>query len=228
MRFRSFAILFSMTFLVGLTACSTTGEAEADESAETAEQRQTQEEADDHEAHHPDDEKAAAEESADKQREKGKMGKMCPMQVEDTEREVVKLDDAVAMEFTTTGDVEELRERVDKMAKMHQKMHGEGGHMQKGKKQQGKMQGKGHRKKRGEMSQEQREKRQQMKQMMADVTIEAEEIDDGARIKFTPEDPDQVDQLFEKMQQHVQMMEEGGECPMMQKMGGDSAEEQSE
>jgi hypothetical protein len=133
--------------------------------------------------------KHAEKQQADKQQMM--MAKMCPMKVEGTTRQIVKLDDAVAMDFTTTGDVEELRQRVQKMPQMHQKMHAEGG-------------------------------------MMSGVTVTTEKIDAGMRAKFTPKDAAHADKLYQMMQKHSQMMEENGQCPMMQMMGGGPVEEQNE
>lgn len=221
MKIRNVTLLLSMILLIGLTACSTTGEAEADEQAEQAEQAQTQQQADEHAAHHPEGQQAGAEQMADKQQ---MMAQMCPMQVEGTTRQVVKLDDSVAMDFTTTGDVEELRQRVQKMAQMHEKMHADGGmmhgqmHGQHGQMQHGQMH--------GQMTEEQRQMRQQMMQMMSDVTVETEEIENGMRMKFTPKDAAQADKMYQMMQKHAQMMEGNGQCPMMQMMGGGPVEEQ--
>lgn len=226
MKLRNFTLLISMALLIGLTACSTTDEAEADEPAEQTEQAQNQQQADDHAAHHPEGQQiegqqAEAKQMADKQQ---MMAKMCPMQVEGTTRQVVKLDDAVAMDFTTTGDVEELRQRVQKMAQMHDKMHAEGGMMHGGMHgEQGPMQ---HGQMHGQMTEEQRQMRQHMMQMMADVTVETEEIESGMRMKFTPKDAPQADKLYQMMQKHTQMMGEQGQCPMMQMMGGGPVEEQ--
>ena len=229
MKFRNLAVLLSMALLIGLTACSTPGEAEADEQAEQAEQAQTQQQTDDHAAHHPGGPQAGAEQKAGMQQtdKQQMMMQMCPMQVQGTTRQAVKLDDAVAMDFTTTGDVEELRQRVQNMAQMHEQRHADGGMMQGGMhRQQGKMQqGKMH----GQMTEEQRQMRQQMMQMMSDVTVDTEEIDGGMRMKFTPMDSAQADKLYHMMQKNAQMMaDQGQQCPMMQMMGGWPAKEQNE
>ena len=220
MKFRTFSAPLMMALLIGLTACSTTGEAEA----EADESAQTQQQADDHEAHHPEGQEPDAEPRTDKME---MMAQMCPMQVEGTTRELVELDDAVAMEFTTTGDVDELRRRVEKMAQMHDGMHGEGGRMHRGQRhhhgedgpdQRGRMH--------GEMTEEKRQMHQQMMQMMSDVTVETEEIDGGMRVKFIPDDAEQVDELYQMMQHHTQMMEEEGRCPMMHMMDDEPTQEQ--
>ena len=86
MEIRGITTLLSVVLLIALAACSTSGQAEAD----------------DHAAHHPEGQHDDAEEPADKQK---MMEQMSPIKVEHTTRELVELDDAVAMEFTTTGDV---------------------------------------------------------------------------------------------------------------------------
>lgn len=47
---------------------------------------------------------------------------MCPMKVEGTNARAEQVEGGAAMAFTTTGDVAELRERVKKMANMHNGM----------------------------------------------------------------------------------------------------------
>jgi hypothetical protein len=67
-----------------------------------------------------------------------------------------------------------------------------------------------------------------MMQMMADVTVDTEEIENGMRMKFTPKDGAQADRMYQMMQKHAQMMGEDGQCPMMQMMGGGPMEGQPE
>lgn len=211
MKTRIFAAPLMIALLIVLTACSTSSQAEADEPV------QTQQQADDHAAHHPEGRQAEAEQTEDKHQ---MMAKMCPMQVEGTTRQLVKLDDAVAMEFTTTSDVSELRRRVERMAQMHERMHGEDGHMHGH--MHGKMQhGERHEEMTEEMTEEKRQMHRQMMQRMADVTVETEEIEGGMRVKFTPDDAAQVDELHQMMEQHTHMMDEEGHCPMMHMMGGE-------
>lgn len=70
--------------------------------------------------------------------------------------------------------------------------------------------------------------RQQMMQTMSDVTVTTEEIEAGMRMKLTPKDAAQADKIYQMMQKHAQMMEDNGQCPMMQMMGGGPLEEQEE
>lgn len=219
MKIRTLMTLISMTFLIGTSACSTTDNAQTNVPAAQVEQTQHSM-TDDHVAHHPEGQKAGADQANDRQQ---MMTQMCPMQVEGTTRKVVKLDDAVALDFTTTGDVDELRQRVQKMAQMHAKMHSEGGmmHGEHGQMddKQGQMQ---HGEMHGKMTDEQQQKHQQMMQTMSGVTVETVSIDGGMRMMFTPKDAAQVDKLYEMMENHSQMMGEHGQCPMMQMMGGES------
>lgn len=215
MKLRNLLALMSMTLLLGASACSTTESAQTEAASETAQQSQDLEmaaEADQAEAAHemqPRDKHA-------------KMKEICPMQVEGTTRELTKLDDAVAMDFTTTGDVDELRARVEKMSQMHGKMHADSGDMHHGKK----MHADGGEMKHGEMTEEQREMREQMKQMMSDVTVSTEELDSGMRLKLTPTDAAQVDALYGMMQKRSEAMGEHGQCPMKMMGAGAQMQEQ--
>lgn len=189
MKLRHILTLLSAAALIGLPACGTTSEAEADQSARQGMQAESK---DDHSRH--------AQHKGDRQE---MMSEMCPMKVEGTTRQVVKLDDAVAMDFTTTGDVDDLRERAQKMAQAHQRMHAKDAM-------------EGNRKMvHGEMTEDQREMRREMLQTMSSVSVETEEIDSGMRLRFTPEDADQVDEVHEMMERHTDMMGEKGNCPMM-------------
>jgi hypothetical protein len=60
----------------------------------------------------------------------GMMGGMCPMQVLGTTVAAADVEGGAALSFTTsTGDVNDLRQRVHHMAEMHDQMHGQGGMM---------------------------------------------------------------------------------------------------
>lgn len=56
------------------------------------------------------------------------MGKSCPGMVAGTTVRAVDIDGGAALEFTTTGDVAEVRRRAAHMAEMHAK-HGTNGGM---------------------------------------------------------------------------------------------------
>ncbi len=200
MKHRNLLTLVLMVFFIGASACSTTGQSQADESTGSVQP-----------VSNPmmDDQQDSAAQGGEKQQ---KMMQMCPMEVEGTTRQVVKLDDGVALDFTTTGDVEELRNRVQNMAQKHGEMHGEGGMMHgKGHGEGDMMGGEMHAK----MTDEQRQMRQQMRQMMAGATVGTEQITDGMRMTFTPKDAAQTDELFQMMDEHSEMMGEQGQCPMM-------------
>lgn len=50
----------------------------------------------------------------------GKMAKMCPMKVSGTTVAATEVDNGIGLSFTTTtGDIAELRQRVRRMAQMH-------------------------------------------------------------------------------------------------------------
>lgn len=239
MNFRTLLTMVSMALLLGASACSTTEGAQTDASAQTTEQSQNVEVSD---AAAPEDAQASATQDMQANPKHARMKEICPMQVEGTTRAVTKLDDAVAMDFTTTsGDVDELRARVQKMSQMHGQMHGnmhaemkdahgkqpaemKGKHAKmraEMKGEQGKM---NHGMKHGEMTEEQRQMHKQMKQLMADVTVSTEELDAGMRLKLTPKDATQVDALYAMMQKRSEMMGEHGQCPMKM-MGTDTAEQ---
>jgi hypothetical protein len=131
---------------------------------------------------------------------------MCPM-AQMTGAKVVAsdTDNGVAIAFTTTGDVADLRARVRRMAEMHEHMAamhqehamgGGSGDMHPGMGSGGDMH--------GEMM--------HMPMMTARVTVE--DIPDGARLVFVPSDPSQLPALRAQAREHAAMMAKG-ECPMM-------------
>lgn len=218
MKLRTPWILFALIAMFGLTACSTSNQARTDEPVAQAQQDTAENPAANPAANPAGDQRAAGD-------RRQRMARLCPMQVEGTTPEAVKLDGAVAIDFKTTGDVAELRQRGQKMAQMHKKMHAEGGMKRGGMKhadrgnmkrgehagmQRGKMRAGQH----AQMTPEQRQMRQQMRQMMSNATVESEEIEGGMRMKFTPQDPSQVDELYELVQEHVAVIKERGGCPM--------------
>lgn len=61
---------------------------------------------------------------------RGQMAGMCPMEVPGTTVTATDVEGGVALTFaTSTGDVEELRQRVHRLAEMHNQRHSEGGRM---------------------------------------------------------------------------------------------------
>jgi hypothetical protein len=104
--------------------------------------------------------------------------------------------DGMAMTFSTTGDVVELRRRVRVMADhisahssgssggmgMRGMMAGDGG---------GGMMGGG---------------------MMPATHAQVEDVEHGARLKMTPADPAKMSEMRQHMKQHVQMMNQSHGC----------------
>lgn len=217
---RTLSILFATSLLLAATACSTSNTAEKDDSPRTTQGDLSTEDGEKTDSQ-TDESATKADKKSEKMRtdkaemkaKREKMAGMCPMQVEGTTRNVVKLDDAVAMDFTTTGDVDEVRSRVAKMASKHNKMHVDGKSMKKGKSGEMKHGGKG--KGKGKMA----EKHKKMK-MMDGVTAKASNIEGGARMTLMPEDPEKADKIFKMMKEHAGKK---GQCPMMGHKGKKSS-----
>lgn len=115
------------------------------------------------------------------------------MQVPGTQVSAEDTNDGVAMVFTTTGDVSELRQRVHHMAEMHDQMSGNNA---------AGMDADGDR----------------HKHMMANVvpsTANAQDIDRGARITLTPKDPSKLADLRAHAREHAARMA-NGQCPMVE------------
>lgn len=117
------------------------------------------------------------------------MAGMCPMEVPGTQVSVADTQDGVAITFTTSGEVAQLRQRVHAMAAMHEHMMS-GGMMGSG----GAMGSSG--------------------MMMVPSDARAEDIQGGARLVLTPKDPAQLAQLRDHVHAHAAQMARG-DCPMM-------------
>lgn len=140
------------------------------------------------------------------------MAGMCPMQVPGTTVAATEVDGGIDLSFTTTtGDVAELRQRVRRMAEMHNQP---GGHRMMGshgtaapgaaaEHQHGAQAGAGH----GGMM-------MGGGMMMPAATASVEDIETGARLILKPKDPAQLGALREHVRMKAQRMA-GGECPMM-------------
>ena len=144
------------------------------------------------------------------------MAGMCPMQVRGTTVAATEVDGGIGLSFTTTtGDVAELRQRVRRIAEMHNQpgghrmmgshgtaapgagpehRHGAPGAGHEGGGRGGMMMGGG--------------------MMMPAATALAEDIDGGARLVLRPKDPAQLGALREHVRMKAQRMA-AGECPMM-------------
>lgn len=137
---------------------------------------------------------------------------MCPMQVPGTKVAAADVEGGVALSFTTsTGDVSDLRQRVRRMAEMHNQHHSGGmmmgGHHGPGEHEHEGGSAAGHEccggaMMRGGMT------------MMPAATASAEDIQDGARLVLRPTDPAQLGALREHIRMHAARMARG-ECPMM-------------
>lgn len=120
-------------------------------------------------------------------------GAMCPMMMTaGTQVATSDTSDGVAIAFTTTGDVADLRARVRRMADMHNQMAGAKGKGMQG----GGMQGGG--------------KGMRMVPSRASV----EDVPGGARLVLVPTDPSQLGALRQQARMHAEMMQQG-RCPMM-------------
>jgi hypothetical protein len=141
------------------------------------------------------------------------MGDQCPMFVAGTTVQAKDTSDGMAMTFTTTGNVAELRRRIHVMAdhmNAHSSgagggmgMHGMGMGADAGMGMGGSMMGGG---------------------MMGGGTMPAmhaqvEDVDHGARLKMTPADPAKLNEMRQHMKEHVQMMNQSHGCSMMADAG---------
>jgi len=131
----------------------------------------------------------------------GMMGDMCPMKVAGTAVTPADVEGGVALAFTTkSGDVTELRQRVRRMAEMHNNHHATGGMMG------GMHDGGSGMMKDGGM-------------MMPAATAAVEDVEGGARLVLRPTDPAQLEALREHARTRAGRMA-SGECPMMQSHAG--------
>jgi hypothetical protein len=145
----------------------------------------------------------------------GMMDGMCPMKVPGVAVSASDTEGGIAIVFTTaTGDVNDLRARVRKMAEMHSHvggMHGGGGMMKDaadgGTEDHGMMQGCMMGKAGG----------------MHDATATVEDVEGGARLILSPKDAAHLDALRAHVRKCQQRMQ-SGECPMV---GGHGAAAES-
>lgn len=129
---------------------------------------------------------------------------ICPMRVPETQVSVDETPTGVALTFTTRdeGSVEELRQRLRKMAEMHNRHHGPAAEGVGG----GGMEGRG-------MYGGQGGAGMQGEMRMIPSTATVEETEGGARLVLTPADPAQLEELRARVRQHAERMNQGG-CPM--------------
>ncbi|HZU83776.1 MAG TPA: hypothetical protein VE987_12700 [Polyangiaceae bacterium] len=134
-------------------------------------------------------------------------GDSCPMIVPGTSVQVTDTGDGATMTFTTTaGDVSTLRSRVHSMAErmnahpgtgmgtgMGMGMMGSGMDMMGARDGGSGMMGGG---------------------PMPAMHAQAEDVEDGARLRMTPADPARLAEMRQRMQQHAQTMNQSHACPM--------------
>lgn len=132
----------------------------------------------------------------------------CPMMVEGASVDVENTEDGVALRFTSTnaGQVEELRNRVESMARMYERKGEQAGSMM--------WHPMGHRR----ADQDQKQAKGPTGAIPA-ATTRVEEIENGARLVLTPKDRGDLDQLREHVRDHERRME-AGECWMAQGQAG--------
>lgn len=187
--------------VVAASGCSTASGAEADEQA--------------------DEEQVLGERERrppmDRPMSREEMMQACPMQLDGASMSMELLDGAVAIDFTTEEDVEELRGRVESMVERHNQRMEEGPSMHRG-------EGRMHR---GE-DDDHRRMHTEMMSMMADAEAETEEINRGMRMRLVPEDPEDAQELYDAMQQRMQEGRQQSSCPMMQMMEGQQMPRQPE
>ncbi len=227
------SVLSISALLIALaaSACSTGGETTREqEETQTAQQSVEEEQTAQDEM---DGEQMGDDQMDDQMARRGQRGMMerCPVAVEGTEVMAEPTEQGAAMHFTTTGDVDELRSRVQWMADHHNQMMGgeDAGEMPRG------MQQRRERMQRGEHGrmhgQQMREgKKRGMKRgtgammNMPEAEARYEETEDGARLVFTAEDPEDAAQLQQHIAQHVERVQ-AGTCPMMYMKGADEDDE---
>jgi hypothetical protein len=136
------------------------------------------------------------------------MGDQCPVLLPGTTVQAQDTKDGIAMTFTTTGEVAELRRRVRIMAEhmnarssgtaggmgMHGMMMGADGGM-------GMMGG------------------SMMGGTMPAMRAQVEDMDRGAQLKMTPVDAAKLTEMRDQMKRHAQMMNQSHGCSMMADAG---------
>jgi hypothetical protein len=150
---------------------------------------------------------------------------MCPMQVPGTTAKTADVEGGVALSFTTSGDVADLRQRVRGMAEMHNRHHSDGMMM-------GGQQGAGggsreHPHGSGAAAGDGCCGERMMMHggmMMPSATASVEDIPGGARIILRPKDPAKLGALREHARMHAARMAQG-ECPMMAPAPSSGSEE---
>jgi hypothetical protein len=146
------------------------------------------------------------------------MQAMCPMMVEGTTVRAEEVEGGAALVFTTTGDVADLRRRVARMTEMHNRHQSHGG-MMGGPEGHPEGRGRGQRHEHGAPGERGPHGGGMMGgqgMMMAMIPADArvEEIEGGARVVLTPQNPAQLQALREQVRHRAERMT-SGQCPMM-------------
>jgi hypothetical protein len=110
----------------------------------------------------------------------------CPMEVVGTKVTAADVENGVALDFTTTGDVAELRSRVATRAAVHDQMPCSGNAAPRG----------------GGLGRNQ----------PPASSVTESEIDRGARLVFTPKEPGELARLREFVHHRAETMQ-AGTCP---------------
>jgi hypothetical protein len=136
---------------------------------------------------------------------RGEMASTCPMTVDGTSVRADEVDNAVSITFTTTGDVGELRQRVARLAEVYNRQQAGGGgsmmHMQP-------MPGE------AAPADDMHDQDAQRGLMMPPSTASVEDIEAGARLVITPNEPTKLPTLRQHAQQMAGHMQ-ARQCPML-------------
>jgi hypothetical protein len=120
------------------------------------------------------------------------MAEHCPWAQPDVDIEVEDTQEGIALTFRGEPEQqEELRQFAHRMAAMHQRM----------------------RQHRGRSAADDRGGMGQMMMQMPEATVEAEDVEGGARVEFRPQDPEDREALREHVRQRAEMMRER-RCPI--------------
>lgn len=140
----------------------------------------------------------------------------CPMAMNMANTQITTADatDGIAIVFTTTGDVADLRARVRKISDMHNRMAGEMGSMHGEDAQGGAMQGGGMQGGGMHCDREGRMHGMGMGAKMIPSRASVEDVPGGARLVLVPADASQLGALRQQARMWAEMMQKG-QCPMM-------------
>lgn len=151
---------------------------------------------------------ASAAQTAPAPEGRGGMAMPCPVAVPGTQVAVGDTPDGVAVTFTTTPDrTAELRARVHAMADMHNRHHQgagmEHGAMERGEMHRGAMMGGGMMGSGGGEA---------MPMMPPPSRATVDDVDGGARLAVSPNDPADLDRLRSTVRMHAEHMQRSGSC----------------